>query len=428
MKFIFADSLDFVDPNYDFLRDELSPNRDRYWDDVFPHELFKSPPYDGLLVSRAIVGDHIVSGKYSESQAMRLRRVGAREFLRFNSKKVKDYPVIADCGAFSYAHFDFPPYAIADTMEFYQDGQFTHGCSVDHVIFDFYSKNLPIDSVDPAIQQRYEITLANAEEFITECKREKSSFTPIGIVQGWSPDSMASATKSLQKMGYNYIALGGLVPLASDTIKKVLDSVCPTLPTDNSVRLHILGFAKAGLLEGFQKYPIYSFDTTSPLIRAFKDQKQNYYHLTKSNEMQFYTAVRIPPSDGHSVQRQLIKTGRETLEKVVKLEKKALTALRNYDKNSTMLEEALDAVAEYSRMTLWSEKRSTTKNEIFLEQCLERYKTTLEDKPWKLCKCDICRDVGIEVIIFRGSNRNKRRGFHNLYTYNKYLKSVINNK
>jgi hypothetical protein len=33
--------------------------------------------------------------------------------------------------------------------------------------------------------------------------------------------------------------------------------------------------------------------------------------------------------------------------------------------------------------------------------------------------------VGVEVIIFRASNRNKRRGFHNLGVYHKHLQKTV---
>lgn len=49
------------------------------------------------------------------------------------------------------------------------------------------------------------------------------------------------------------------------------------------------------------------------------------------------------------------------------------------------------------------------------------YKRVLEDKPWNSCECPTCKDVGIEVIIFRGNNRNRRRGFHNTYVFYKVL-------
>ncbi len=50
MKFIFSDSLDMVDPLYDFIEDRNSPERRPYWDDTYAHELFIKPPNDGMLV------------------------------------------------------------------------------------------------------------------------------------------------------------------------------------------------------------------------------------------------------------------------------------------------------------------------------------------------------------------------------------------
>ena len=43
----------------------------------------------------------------------------------------------------------------------------------------------------------------------------------------------------------------------------------------------------------------------------------------------------------------------------------------------------------------------------------EAYEELLRREPWNECDCRICREHGIEVAIFRGNNRNRRRGFHN---------------
>jgi hypothetical protein len=56
MKFVFADSMDCVDPNFDFIKDQTAATHRPYWDDQYPHEILGDAPYDGMLVSRAIVG------------------------------------------------------------------------------------------------------------------------------------------------------------------------------------------------------------------------------------------------------------------------------------------------------------------------------------------------------------------------------------
>ena len=83
MKFIFADSLDYVDPRYDFIADRSPPDREPYWHDLFLHEALSGAPYDGILVSRGIADRRMASAKYTEAQARRFRIVGAREFLRY---------------------------------------------------------------------------------------------------------------------------------------------------------------------------------------------------------------------------------------------------------------------------------------------------------------------------------------------------------
>ncbi|TIW72286.1 MAG: hypothetical protein E5V53_33010, partial [Mesorhizobium sp.] len=44
--------------------------------------------------------------------------------------------------------------------------------------------------------------------------------------------------------------------------------------------------------------------------------------------------------------------------------------------------------------------------------------------PWRQCPCSICASTSVEVIIFRGSNRNKRRGIHNLAVYKNHIERL----
>jgi hypothetical protein len=53
------------------------------------------------------------------------------------------------------------------------------------------------------------------------------------------------------------------------------------------------------------------------------------------------------------------------------------------------------------------------------------YREVLTDAPWKKCPCDVCQVLGIHVMIFRGAERNRRRGFHNIYVFNRRLHSEL---
>ena len=299
--------MDFVDPNYDFIKDKSSPEREPYWDDQYPHELLGYAPYNGMLVSKAIVGGHIRSGHYSESQAMRFKRIGARSFLRFEEKDYPNTVLWGDCGAFSYAKEEVPPYSVEDILEFYGEGQFTHGCSVDHIIFDFYDTEFDFTFENKEVLRRQEICLTNASEFILKAKKNVGNhFTPVGVVHGWSPKSMADAASKMVKMGYKYLALGGMVPLKSSQIMSALIAVRSSIPKD--VELHILGFAKSDDLNQFVGKGINSIDTTSPLLRAFKDKTNNYY--TKSDDKYvYYAAIRVPQALGNNELKKLVNSG-----------------------------------------------------------------------------------------------------------------------
>jgi queuine/archaeosine tRNA-ribosyltransferase len=418
MKFIYADSLDYVDPNYDFITDRSPNNRERYWDDLYPHEILGYSPYDGLLVSHAIV----MEGKYSLAQAMRFRLVGGREFLRYPEEKFPGTWMLGDSGAFSYRELAEPPVSVEDMVEFYSEAGFTHGCSVDHVIFDFDASVRGSDGGTAEARRRFDITLDNAEKFLRASKRLGNRFTPMGVIQGWSPDSMAIAAEKLQSMGYTYLAAGGMAILKSPQIHACLQAIRDTIRSETG--LHILGFAKADDIFEFARHNITSFDTTSPLLRAFKDSKVNYFLPGSHGKLRYYMAIRIPQALENLTLKRLVKEGRVSQEKLIELERNALASVRGYDRNEIGIEETLDATTKYAEILLTEPDRdSRSVSEIKLLDLRRRYRHTLEDRPWKECDCAICSKISVEVAIFRSSNRNKRRGIHNLHVYHHHIKA-----
>jgi hypothetical protein len=55
----------------------------------------------------------------------------------------------------------------------------------------------------------------------------------------------------------------------------------------------------------------------------------------------------------------------------------------------------------------------------------DAYRETLGDRPWRSCPCAVCRRAGIHVVIFRGAERNRRRGFHNLWVTYRGLQRAL---
>ena len=331
--------------------------------------------------------------------------------------------LMGDCGAFAYAALDRPAYTPAEVIEFYEDSGFTHGCSPDHIIFDFDATNPPASAVSDAVRMRYAITLENAREFHAQALRDRVRFEPMAAIQGWSPDSMAQAAVSLEQMGFKYLAVGGLVPLKSEAIHACLKAIRQQIRPDT--QLHLLGFAKADQIREFIQYDIASFDSTSPLIRAFKDAKANYYLDSPTGGLAYYAAIRIPQATENPRLLRAIKRGRLDTDELQHKETNALAAIRGYDKDTVTLSAAIDVLSDYQHSLILATEESATKRERALEEAKSQIAITLTDAPWKRCQCAICRNIGVEVIIFRTSNRNKRRGFHNLGVYYNHLKRTL---
>jgi hypothetical protein len=151
-------------------------------------------------------------------------------------------------------------------------------------------------------------------------------------------------------------------------------------------------------MQSFEDLGVNSLDSTSPFFQAFKDATNNFHFKDKT-----YSAVRVPQVHGNTKLRKLITSGDIDQQEAEKLEKSCLKLLREFDKGSASLKSVIQVVNEYDSAT------GITGNRI------ERITETLSEKPWKNCNCQLCRKLGIEIIIFRGSERNKSRGFHNLH-------------
>ena len=411
MKWFYPDAHDYIDPGFDFELEQYSPKRDRQRTDRYAHEYFRNPPYDGLLVSMAIVeGVGQSAGKYSMAQAQRLKREGVREFFRLGRKKsTAQMPTLADCGAFSYVKEEEPPVTPEQVLEFYDSCGFDMGMSVDHVIpaFDRPAKKLGfMEDSASQWQGRREISLQLAREFLNERKARGSSIVPVGVAQGWSAKTYADSVRQLQQMGYERIALGGLVPLKTQDIVASLAKVHEVL--NSKTQLHLLGVTRLDQLDVFKKYRVTSFDSTSPLRQAFMDARNNYYLETGA-----LSAIRIPQVQGNPKLSERIKAGEVDQDKAVELEARALKTVREFARSQASIDLALEVLDDYYQLFNPGKSQS------------DAARTTLAERPWERCKCKACKLHGIEVVIFRGSERNRRRGFHNMYVFSRRLSGLL---
>jgi hypothetical protein len=408
MRFFFPDSQDQIDPSFDFTSEERATFRVRQRDDRYAHEALSAVPFDGILVSKTIVdGTPHAAGKYTAAQRQRLYRDGIREFFRLDNRPGPRLATMGDCGAFSYVRDDVPPYSPEQVIDFYTGCGFDLGLSVDHVILGF--DPAADDRDDETVREwrrRQQLTLELAAEFLATARRRKVAFTPLGVAQGWSPASYATAVRELQRMGYRRIALGGMVPLKTPEILACLRAVDTVRRADTE--LHLLGITRCEAVDRFASLGVTSFDSTSPFRQSFKDDRDNYYDLDRT-----YTALRVPQVDGNPKLKARIRAGEVRQAEAMELEQQCLRLLRAYDRRDASVRSVLDALRSYE--ALYDGKRDRGVH----------YEETLTDRPWQRCRCGICSDVGVEVAIFRGAERNKRRGFHNLYVFGERLQREL---
>ena len=402
MQYFIPEWDDHVDPKYNFLSDALTPGRDPYEDEVYAHQIYPTANYDGILVSKVVV-------ESSKKKKALIQKIGIHKFIRFPG------PVMGDCGAFGYIEQEVPPYTTEEILEYYQYLGFNYGVSIDHLIVGPFA--------EPGVREkRYNLTLKNAQEFIQKHQAGGYTFTPIGAVQGWSPESYAKAVKAYIEMGYEYIGLGGLARAPSQEILGILESIHPHLTP--RTQMHLFGVGRLNAVPVFRHLGVTSFDSASPLRKAWLDSAANYHTLAGKT----YAAIRIPKVDGAGVRiKRLLDAGVSDMETLKRLEDKALHTLRGFDAGRVTLESTLDALLALDELLELPRNGKVAPQEQArrLGRHTQMYRELLEEHPWKKCDCVICQEIGIDVVIFRGNDRNRRRGFHNTSVFYKRFNSLL---
>ena len=111
--------------------------------------------------------------------------------------------------------------------------------------------------------------------------------------------------------------------------------------------------------------------------------------------------------------KKQILAGKVDQELAIQRERACLRALREYDVGQGSAQHVIDAIQRYNDIT----GRRTY---------YDAYLDVLTDAPWRSAHAAYATKAGINVILFRGSERNKRRGFHNLYVFRRRLDRELN--
>jgi hypothetical protein len=426
IKYFLPDWEDRLDPNFDFEADTLSrPRYEAFRNDQYAHEFLTEPPYDGILVSLAVYQEKVCLSRDKNGRPNIRGYQSIRGYFRLKGRSNK-LKVMGDCGAFAYVNEERPPkiFNTRRVAELYHQLKFDYGVSVDHMVPDFIyttsneGKKEKVFLTERDKRKRVELSLRNAEAFILHHKKLGYAYIPIAAVQGTDPRSYANSLDNCLEMGYQYLGLGTLIPKSNPDVIQILEAVRKILNKLDSrkrrqIRIHLFGITRPKLLPDFERLGVTSIDSASLLRKAWLRSGQNY--LTKGGK--WFAAIRVPFSSNPRLIRNA-KKEKITGEELRSRELTCLELLRKYQMRRVKIEKVLDALMNYDQLLL----REWDGNDH-----LDSYKETLESRPWEKCGCEICRAIGIDVVIFRGCNRNKRRGLHNMKVFYDYVLNGKNN-
>jgi hypothetical protein len=188
--------------------------------------------------------------------------------------------------------------------------------------------------------------------------------------------------------------------------------------------MHLFGVGRLNAVPVFRHLGVTSFDSASPLRKAWLDSAANYHTFDGKT----YAAIRIPNVDRAGVRiKRLLEAGVSDRETLKRLEENALNTLREFDAERVTLESTLDALLALDELLELPRNGEVNPQEKArrLARHAQMYRELLEEQPWKKCDCVICQEIGIEVVIFRGNDRNRRRGFHNTYIFHKRFNALL---
>ncbi len=408
IKYVMPDWDDYLDTGFDFQNDAFSDPIDGVPQRAYLHELMgDDTPYDGILVSLNQIDK-------KKGALKKYGITGANKTIREIMRIPRRIKVIGDCGAFSYKDRIEPSIDPKTAAQLYNDYGFDLGASVDHMIVDeVFEKGPPGKGkkrllTDEEKAARVILTKNNAQAFVDEVRLKNYKFTPIGSIQARSPHEYAQVFDEFIEMGYRQIALGSLIPKDDETIRQIITEVggrYRALPeeTRNAVGIHLFGILRPALFDIYAENGITSFDSASYFRKAWLKSDRNYL----GTNGKWYAAIRVPQSSLPKNQKALIAKN-YNLSEVEALERQVIQSLNEFNKESdidTVLEELIRYDSYFDRISDGGEKLR------------EAYRKVLHDRPWEKCQCSICREIGIHTLIFRGYNRNKRRGFHNTYVF-----------
>ncbi len=398
---------------FDGKRAELSAKRQ------CGYEFFKEELASGILVSRTLLGGACTVRKDDDE----IYKIFAHKrtydtILDYAKLRNVRYPYtsFADPGTWTFVnHLKLPDYLYdtGDLINYYNDLQYDLAGSVDWPIIekicikDENGKRKFVQLDLKTKEMRRNLTLELAQGFINECnKRKNLQFVPFGTIQGYSEETYRDSLRVLLKMGYKYIAIGGLPAYSEKTVLELLPMIWEEVKrSGDRPGIHLYGrFPSPQYVPQYLKYGVTSFDNNSGFISASTASCSYYdpqFKIDGEIPVGNCSGIKIPPVTGPLL-RKIKKNNPDVYKRVEFWCSQTFKMFCEFVRTESKID-AKKFLIHYKRMNREMQKAnanaySANKIKTLMNAC----KVAIKEKGWNKCKCTSCRKLKGHVNLVRG--------------------------
>jgi len=423
-----------IDPGFDYNTEESATgNRmDVAMNRVGFYEFFEEPIIDGILISRTLLEGKvnlIKENGYYHVSANSGKRIFP-DIPAYCKTRGTDFITFADPGTWSYANYFELPESLYDTddlIDYYSHMRYDLAGSVDWPIVDRIMQTVDgkrkFSELDEETKEHRRIlTLELAEDFIKKCrKRGEINFMPFGTIQGYSTKTYRESLRKVLKMGYEYIAIGGLPAYSEERVVDLLNMIKDEIDRAGmrGIGMHMYGrFPAPDYTAHYLECYVSSFDNNSSFIYASKNDCAYVnpdYRYHGNVPIKPCCSVKIPMESGPMLSR-VRRYHPESYESTLAHCKKSFRLFVKYVKTGEQ-KDMRNFLRAYTDLNFALEevRRVKLKNEAKILRHVEIGRNALESKGWQRCGCTSCRTIRDHIYLSRGTNRTYHAFAHNTY-------------
>ena len=267
---------------------------------------------------------------------------------------------------------------IADSGIFTKDG----GLSKDYAeLFAKYERMKTNYGIILDVIKNKKATLRSAKDAIEQYRKKRYSFKLVGVAQGKTVKEYLSCYRSLKKMGYQHIAIGGLLAKRENSaryvtvrnekfLEKVVSTIRKHYPDD---WIFLLGCFRPKRFALLKKYSVFGADFKGWIFNYKNPGEKRVKYLRHLGYIEKALKIKNPDLkrltktfDDHVVHLESYKEYQNLLQ-VIKIRKKIAKTIKNneYDEILNNLEKLMDTNEDKMRKFRFDEVRKFLHKQVF---------------------------------------------------------------